>query len=354
MNLKNIFSIENKYKQNDLGIVILKEKVITVFRHKIKIEKYPSGEIRNITNALNTLKKQSENSFCDKEDLIRIMVAVFSAGDNDLFCFSNYNRKYPSICIFSKSFFSLDKEFVTDFLLFYFKRGHSHFQVLDKKSKLYLKHISRDKAEVCWRYRCEPKGISYYIITKNENEITFKRGIFNNEEEMSDYTYNEAETKTFKYIKGVCLREYLNNLSDEDKKTALKNFFDYIFKTYAYPEDNESVYILDYQIANFVIDENGEYKYIDTQLKSDKKMQKQQMIYRVLKYSGFKENIREVYEHFLKIYNLEDNFNVCRKEFDNRLSEKSEENWLKYKQLFNKYFYGNVFVPEDIVLSETK
>lgn len=348
MDLKNIFSIENEYKQNDLGIVILKEKVITVFGHKIKIKKYPSGEIRNITNALNTLKNQNENKFCEKEDLIRLMVAAFSSGDDDLFCFTKHGIKYSSICIFSKDFFKLDRQFITDFLLFYFKNGNCHFNILDKKSKIYLKHITKNKNEICWRYRCEPKGISYFIITKNDNEITFKRGNFNNEEEMSDYTYNESETKTFKYVKGVCLREYLNNLSDEDKKTALKNFFDYIFKTYAYPGDKENVYTLDYQIANFIIDENGEYKYIDTQLKSDKKMQKQQMIYRVLKYSGFKENIREVYEYFLKIYNLEENFNVCRKEFDNRFSEKSKENWLKYKQLFEKYFGGNVFMPEDI------
>lgn len=345
MDLKNIFSIEKEYKLNDLGIVILKEKVITVFGHKIKIEKYPSGEIRNIINALNTLKKQSENRFCDKEDLIRLMVAAFSSGDDDLFCFSNYSTKYPSICIFSKAFFRLDKEFITDFLLFYFKSGHSHFQVLDKKSKLYLKHTEKDKREVCWRYRCENKCISYFTILNNNDEIVFKRGNFKNEEELSNYTNSDA--RTFEYIKGVCFKDYLSCLSDEEKKSALKNFFDYVFKNYSSPEG--SVYTLDYQLANFILDEGGEYRYIDKQSISEEKMQKQQMIYRVLTYSKV-SNIKEFFDYFMTAYKLENNFDVCQKAFDNREKSGSEE--IKHKQQFEKYFGGNVFMPEDISKSK--
>lgn len=348
MNLKNIFSIINQYQYNDYGIVILKEKIITILGFKIKIKKHPSKEIQNIINVLSNFMNYNSKKSCYQEDLIKILIAVFSSDEDDLFCFSSYGdlyEKYQSVCIFSKQFFKLDKQFITDFLLFYFKNDDSHFHILDKKSKLYLKHINKNKNEVCWRYRNEFRNISYFIIMNDNDEITFKRGNFNNEDEISTYTYNEETTLTSKYVKGVCLREYINNLPDEDKKNALKNFFDYIFKNYSHPEDETSVISIDYQIANFIINDSGEYVHIDEQLKSNTPIKKGQMIYRVLKYAQIK-NIKELFDYFLKIYNLEYDFNTCKENFDNRSSIKvSQNNILKHKQLFEKYFGENMFIP---------
>ena len=328
MKLEQIFSIKNEYIYNDFGIIVSKEKVISLFALKIKLKQKLPMLTRNLISNLCKLV-----SVTNPINVVDILMAVLSS-DSELFCF----KTESILCVFSKRFFELDKMFVEDFLNYNSK--NAEFYILNKNSHIYQRHINK-KSEFCWRYRYELNNISYQVIAKEKGEIVFKRGTFDSEQQMENKNSDESNSVIYKYVKGECVSKMLMYCSEEEQKRIFKKVIDYIFQNFTCADNEKMVYSADYQLSNFILDENNKFNLIDLGVDKNNNLgwEKEYCIYRVLKCSSItEERLEDLFKNFINMYNLENKFIHCKNFHNNRYDCISNETKEKYLKLFNKYF----------------
>jgi len=342
MNFKNLLSFHNEYKKDNFNLYISKHKIINILGLTIKFKQKLSGQDNNINNHIKKLLKNKNSIIKDnKINLINILISIFSS-NSELFYI--YNNKI--VGIFRKDFFKLDKDFIYDFLYYNFGRIKSNFCVLNENSILYKKHINKDKNELFWRYRYEMVHISYMIVCQNNSRIIFKRGNFNNENDILNYNADIQNAKIYDYIKGTLLKKILNIVSYEQQINLLTKAFNFIFENYTNEDNPNYLYYADFQTSNLILDNEGNLNLIDL-ISLDKKrlITKNDCIYKMLLTINnvISENL---FNFFIKKYNLENNFEDCEKRYNNRYDHISNDVKEKNYSLFNKYFKESIKLPE--------
>lgn len=279
--LNKIFSIEKSGSR----------KIIKIFGLKIKL--------LDLKPEIYTLSATS-----NKNTLALLYNQLNFASDDDLFCLKSGNLLF----IIHKGCLNLDYKFFKDYVL---PSGFQHNFIelikLDKASVLYKEHIPRvTLGEFLWKY-----VERYYFIAHSFISMDGEGNVFIN----SSYVPEENQVKSSfkiqhvplvskrKYINGITVAQYLEGKTLDEKFVIVDKLLNYLFSTYKDQLDPDKISgnLFDCHLNNFLIGEDGQFHFIDFDLKCTEALDKGYCIYFML----YKYNI-DLYKRMLDAYGLED------------------------------------------------
>lgn len=279
---KNIFSITTNYSRKEICILGVKLKL---FCAKEEIHR--------------------QDLLVNKNTIQFAYNLLFNAEDDDLFCL----RAHEIIFIFHKGCLNLQYKFFQDYVI---PSGHTEniieFHKLNKNSILYKEHIDRVKnGEFLWKYveRYYYIGHSFISKDKKTGEIYINSSYVQEKIQLrSDYKLRHIPSVSKrKYLPGIAVDDYISNKPFAEKMIIIDKLLNYIFTTYRAKDDPNKVCgnLADCHLHNFVIGEDGQFHFIDFDLKCDESLDRNYCIYFML----YKYN-QELYYRFLKRYGFKD------------------------------------------------
>lgn len=289
--LKNIFSIKTNYARKEIRILGVKLKLFCakeeIHRQDLLINK------NTIQFAYNIL---------------------FNSEEDDLFCL----RAHEIIFIFNKGCLNLKYTFFRDYVL---PSGHSEniieFYKLEPDSILYKEHIDRVKnGEFLWKYVERYYYISHSFISKDSRtgEIYINSSYIKEKIQFrSEYKLHHVPIiSKRKYLPGVSVDDYIKNKPFAEQLIVIDKLLNYIFTTYRDKDNPEKVSgdLIDCHMHNFLIGEDGQFHFIDFDLKCDESLDRNYCIYFML----YKYN-EEIYYRFLRRYGFKDKHKYYEKHF---------------------------------------
>lgn len=277
------------------------------------------------------------------------------ASDDDLFCLKSENTLF----IIHKNCLKLDYKFFKDYIL---PSGYQHniFELikLDKASFLYKEHIPRvTLGEFLWKY-----VERYYFIAHSFISIDDEGNVFINSSYVPEKNQIKSEFKIQhiplvskrKYIHGITVTEHLEGKRFKEKLIVVDKLLNFLFSTYKDEENPDKVSgnLFDCHLDNFLIGDDGQFHFIDFDLKCTEALDKGYCIYFML----YKYDLK-LYKQMLKIYGLKDrssyyanNFSIYKQPLvKNGKSIITKE----HKRLQKKYF-GELGIRPEFKLNYKK
>ena len=272
-----------------------------------------------------------------------------NAAEDDLFCL----RTHCLLFILHKNCLKLDYKFFQDYIIQQgLRRNILELIKPDKDSVLYKEHIARvQNGEFLWKYTERYYYISHSFISEDRQtgEIYINSN-FVPEKDMvqSEYKIRHVpKVSKRKYLRGITVDYYLKNKSRIEKLIVIDKLLNYLFSTYRASDNPEKVSgdLFDCHLSNFLIAEDGQFHFIDFDLKCTVSLDREYCIYFML----YKYDI-ELYETMLKRYGLKDKHRYYEKHFSiyNQPMKQSGKSIITYehKKLQRKYFTDEGIRPQ--------
>ncbi len=290
-----------------------------------------------------------ESGNLNKNIVQMLYVYLNNCAEDDLFCL----RTGHLLFIISKGCLKLDYKFFKDYIITQNMAANIfEFIQLDKNSILYKEHISRlEQGELLWKYAERYYYIANTFISedKNTKEI-YINSSYVTEKNMKKSSYKIQHIPQItkrKYIKGITVKDYIKDKTNREKILIIDKLLNYIFSTYKAADNPQKVSgeLFDCHLCNFLICEDGQFHFIDFDLKCTESLDRAFCVYFMLykDYPG-------LYQKILKKYNLPDkhtyyekNFSIYRQPLvQNGKSVISAE----HKRLQRKYFGDEGITPQ--------
>lgn len=272
-----------------------------------------------------------------------------NASEEDLFCLRTHNI----IFIMQKGCTNLDYKFFQDYIIQQgLRRNILEFIKLDRESILYKEHICRVvNGEFLWKYVERYYYISHSFISEDaKTGEVYINSSYVKEKDMIKSEYKIQHVPRIskrKYIKGITVGDYIQNKSKVEKFLIVDKLLNYIFSTYRAKEDSIKVSgeLFDCHLQNFLIAEDGQFHFVDFDLKCTESLDRGYCIYFML----YKYDL-ELYKKMLKKYQLPDK----HKYYENNFSiykqplKQNGKNVVTYehKKLQRKYFSDEGILPQ--------
>lgn len=239
---KKSTEIEDAIKAYETKIKSLEIKIAdTVSAHEKDIRSF-------ITDTINVREKNLNKNF----------VTLFFENSNDYHLL--YTQTDASLFIFSKDFFQYDCDFVYNYICTALAYSASvPFKIMSPDCALYKEHIDKFKSGnvLCCKYMWRYGLVCRSVITKNpeKQDIYLEADYLGLENYHTDDGRNFINIPRQKIVKGITLHDYLLYKTDEEQKKILKDFFDWLFETYQYPDDNDKLdgRMADCNLYNFLV-----------------------------------------------------------------------------------------------------
>ena len=272
-----------------------------------------------------------------------------NADDDDLFCMRTAQLTF----IFSKGCLNLDYNFFRDYVVaFGFTSGVYEYFKLDKNSVLYKEHIGRVKnGEFLWKYVERYFYIAHTFISKDfSNGEIYINSSYVPEKKMVKSKYKIQHVPTIskrKYIKGIAVGDYIKGLTKIEQVAVIDKLLNYIFITYKAKDDPDKITgeLCDCHLYNFIIGEDGQFHFVDFDLRATESLDKAYCIYFMLyKYDT------GLYKKMLKRYKLKDRHKYYSSNFSiyKQPMKQDGKNIVtrEHKRLCKKYFTNAGSEPE--------
>ena len=272
-----------------------------------------------------------------------------NASEDDLFCL----RTYSILFIVHKNCLKLDYKFFQDYIIPQeTQRIILEIIKLDPNSILYKEHIGRvQNGEFLWKYIERYYYISHSFISEDpKTKEIFINSSYVKEKNMVKSKYKIQHVPRIskrKYMKGITVRDYIQNKSQIERFITVDKLLNYIFSTYRDKENPQKVSgdLLDCHLSNFLITEDGQFHFIDFDLKCTESLDRAYCIYFML----YKYDIY-LYEKMLKRYGLKDrhkyyenNFSIYKQPL---VQDGKDIITYEHKKLQRKYFSDEGISPQ--------
>ena len=256
-----------------------------------------------------------------KEDMIKEIIAIreeiidyllkanvssiLFANNNDDNLF--YIQTPSCLLLFSKKAFRHNCIFIQDYfysILSYLNKPS--FKIMSPDCSLYKEHIDKFKSDNVLLYKYLWRGGLVYrtIISKDADgsDLYLETSYLGLDNYQADNGRKYLNTPRRKIVKGITVYNYLKNKTDEDQKKILKDFFDWLFETYQYPNDKDKLdgRMVDCNLSNFLI-KGKNFVPIDIEFEMEDGLSKDLCLWYAL---GRKEVASPHYGYFLDVYNL--------------------------------------------------
>ena len=225
------------------------------------------------------------------------------AKTQDLFCLKNHHVCY----IFNNQVLVWGEEYFKAFLLecFCSLQEVFLFEKLEPDSALYREHIDRaEQKEFLWKYSNKGIIIHKFLSFDKDGVVYVNDKILDDSFTLRDRNkpYFVVENTRRPFIAGVSVFQKLQTLNLEEKKKLYIDLFQYIFDTYTLPSGLLDPKLYDCHTANFVLDTQGNFHFVDSDYLAPQPIKKKDAIdclfhdqigspchLSVLKHFGFKD-----------------------------------------------------------------
>lgn len=279
--LNNIFSVEK------FGT----RKIIKIFGLKIKLLDL-KPEIYAVSAASN------------RNILALLYNQLNFASNDDLFCLKSGNITF----ILHKGCLNLDYKFFKDYIL---PSGYQHNYIelikLDRSCVLYKEHIPRvTPGEFLWKYVERYYFIAHSFISTDDEGNIFINSSYVPEKNQVKSSFKIQHIPLIskrKYINGITVTEHLEGKSFEEKLIVVDKLLNFLFSTYKDEENPDKVSgnLFDCHLDNFLIGDDGQFHFIDFDLKCTEALDKGYCIHFML----YRYDL-DLYKQMLKAYGLKD------------------------------------------------
>lgn len=262
----------------------------------------------------------------------------------------NYNLFYIQtdsfLLIFSKEVFRYDFNYIYDF--FYSLSFYSSllsFKIMSPDCALYKEHINTFYSDnvLLYKYAWRNGLVCRSVITKDSknSDLYLETNYLGTENYQTDNGRKYLDTPRRKIEKGITVQDYLNNKTDEKQKKILKDFFDWLFEVYQYPDDKDKLdgKMVDCNLRNFLV-HDGKFIPIDIEFEIEGGLSKDMCLWYAL---GRKSVYSPHYEYFLNLYGLKQPTGPHPFWKENKNLAKAA---VLNKELQEKYFTEKYLIPE--------
>lgn len=261
--------------------------------------------IKQMENEINNLKKKLEDS-CEKKDHFEENKNFL----NTLFSSSGYDGLYyiqtiSSLFVFKRMYLSKYYDFLKIFMLYHGCRNAKwNFGILDETCDLYKLHKkSFDNNVILHKYISRFGIINHTIVSTDEQGKLYSESEYLGMDNYhSDNKMKYVNQPKREIIDGITLSEYMRNMDEIEKIAVLRNFYDYLFKTFPSDTDDTKVQgiLLDAHSDNVIVNNDG-FHFVDRDVMYAEDVKKSLVLWDSLGHTP-------LFYHFMKHYNLpEDN-----------------------------------------------
>ena len=220
---------------------------------------------------------------------------------NDLYCLKN-----RSICyIFNKKVLDWGIENFKDFFCnsIWSLQWGLKFSILQQNSELYKEHIKRaENGEFLWKYT-DKKIITHKFLSFGaDNKVYVNEAIIDEScvPNNTSIPYFKAKNSRRLFVEGVDLSKYIYRQShtNEEKKAILIKLIEFIFTQYTLPSGKIDNTLYDCHLSNFVIDNEGNFHFIDDEFVSPEPLEKKYIVDCLLNNLDDSEICNDIRKHF--------------------------------------------------------
>jgi len=291
--LQKFFSIRLKFIREKLTIIIkifgIKIKVSFPIDFDIKIDNHITytQNVSLVTNLIYTLKLAEDNEiFCLK---------------NDIVCF-----------IFNKNVLKWGADNFKEFVynsFFALQKNPLEFRVLDENTLIYKEHAKRSmNNEFLWKYKLYSIDTvlhKFLSFDDNNNYWIHDKVFTDNKQYCKELSFIQNESKR-KFIKGKTFSKYIMDLPYEEKKKETIRLVQFLLDNFTVEDNKLDSVLIDCHVNNIIVDDNGDFHYIDIDVKSEQPLNKESVINYLFKNTSYKQLQEEVLKHFgiRKLYDV--------------------------------------------------